>query len=150
MLEAFGCPGINLEETRWTHLNLVTDRGKTISQPDLADIIYHIFRCSDAHAQEIPVEYELLPKNGNNYVLGIDFVKQTLQLPESIVFALIAISVFSSANSHIKTNGSHSLNWTSQNGQFHEFPIKDWWGRESDVKAVIAKDPPIRVKLEGL
>lgn len=150
ILEAFGCPGINLEETKWTHLSLLGGNGKQILNPDLADIIYHIFRCADAHAQEIPVKYDLLPRKDNNILLGIDFVKKSLQLPESIIFALIAVSVFAAANKQIKSNGTHFLTWEDSKHKKYKFLIKDFWGKENELKAIINRSPPIRVTLEGL
>lgn len=150
ILEAFGCPGINLEETKWTHLLLTNTYGKQILNPDLADIIYHIFRCADAHAQEIPVEYDLLPREGNKIILGIDLVRKSVQLPESIIFALIAVSVFAKANSSIKSTGSHFLTWEDSQQNKYSFLVKECWGREIDLKSIIDKNPPIRIKIEGL
>jgi hypothetical protein len=53
LVEPFMNGGVNLEETRWSHITLDNGYGKVISDPDLADIIYHVFRCSHAHAREI-------------------------------------------------------------------------------------------------
>lgn len=74
IIERFIGEGLNLEETKLTNLNLVNDKGRPISNPDLADVIYHIFRCHHAHAKEIPIKYELLPSANGHYIWKIDRV----------------------------------------------------------------------------
>ena len=144
--------GINITETRFNNLKIDNGYGKLIVNPDLADIIYHIFRCNNAHAEEVSLNYELLPfEDGKSiWQLGTDVLK----MPLRIVWALLAVSVFAKANGSIKTQGEHFLSWGSETLGLgiHKFTIKDWWGKENEFKKFLSeKNPsPIKVRLEGL
>jgi len=59
LIEPFTGAGINLEETKWTNLNIDNGYGKKINEPDLADIIYHVFRCNHAHGHGVPPKFDL-------------------------------------------------------------------------------------------
>ena len=48
--------GYQLGEIRFTNVSLA----KTKS-PDLADIVYEVFRCSDAHGEEVPMAFPSVP-----------------------------------------------------------------------------------------
>ncbi len=150
IIERFIGDGINLEETQWTNVKLDNGHGKLIINPDLADIIYHIFRCSHVHGKEIPIGYELLPAEDglSTWVIGRD---SRVHMPERIIWALLAVSVFCKANSEIKTDGEYYLSWGSEKLGIGitKFVIKDWWGREDDLRAFFSERPCIRIKLEG-
>lgn len=149
LVEPFIGSGLNLEETKWTHITLDDGHGKKIIDPDLADIIYHVFRCSHAHAEEVPLRYELLPVSDgySTWAVGID--DGSLQMPERIIWALLAISVFSGVNSDIKTDGDYYLTWGSESLGIgiHRFVIKEWWGREDDMRGFLSQFNHIRVKM---
>ncbi len=75
-------------------------------------------------------------------------------MPEHIIWALLAISVFSKANRGIRTDGDYYLSWGSETLGIgiHKFIIKDWWGREEDFRLFLSRQNPNpnRVKLENL
>ena len=150
LIELFIGGGINLDETIWPDIKLDDGRGKIIQAPDIADIIYHMFRCKHAHCQEIPIEYELLP-SGDGYTEW-HIEANSVKIPDKVVWALIAVSVFSEANKDINTDTPHTLYWGSNTLGigFYSFPIKESWGREQDVKSILSAHKPIRVKLDGL
>lgn len=141
--------GLNLEDTKWENVP-ITEGKHQITAPDLADIIYHIFRCSHAHARAVPKNYELLPvEDGRSTWIAANGI---LQMPERIIWALLAVSVFSSANSGIQTAGNYYLSWGSERlgiGIF-KFVIRDWWGREDDFRSFLSRQNPVRIKLENL
>jgi len=152
IIEAMIGGGLNLEETPWKNLRenfrCYKENGRPIENPDLADVIYYIFRCNNAHGKEVPINYQILPcEDGRSGWIIADGV---LQMPERIIWALLAISVFSKANNNIKTSGNHYLTWGSESLGLgtKKFIIKDWWGREDDFKDFISKQNIIRVKLE--
>ncbi len=137
--------GINLKETKFNNLK-IKDGKNLISNPDFADVIYHIFRCNFAHCKDIPPNYELTPiKDGGliNWEIGDDLFR----IPESIILGLLAVSVFSKVNKHNNTEGVYYLSYKDK-----RFEIKDWWGREDDVRTILLDltPNPIVVKLEGL
>ena len=136
----------------FNNLEIKDDRGELINDPDLADVIYHIFRCYNAHAKEVPINYELLPiEDGKSYW---EMGNNVLKMPQRIIWALLAVSVFAKANSAIKTKGEFYLSWGSETLGLgiHKFIIKDWWGKEKEFKKFLSeKNPkPIKVKLKGL
>ena len=142
--------GINQIETIFSNLKIDNGNGQLINNPDLADVIYHIFRCNSAHAKMISLNYELLPvKDGESrWEIGDDILK----MPERIIWALLAVSVFS--NKLIKTDGDYFLTWGSESLGLGiwKFYIKEWWGKEDEFRSfLIDKNPnPTRVKIEGL
>ena len=151
LLEAFCSAGINLEETKWTNVKLDNGHGKLIVDPDLADLIYHKFRCSQAHAEEIPVGFELIPviNNTSKWIIGIQ--DGSVRMPAGVIWGLLAIAVFSKVNSGIPTQGEYFLTYSSgASGVDEKFLIRDWWGREDEVKVILARYPRPRVKLQGL
>lgn len=150
LIERFIGEGLNLEDTKFTNLKLDNGYGKFISEPDLADVIYHIFRCNHAHAKEVPVNYELLPSTPGYYPWKIDRVNNGLQMPDTVIWALLAISVFCEANANIKISSEHFLSWGNNNYGIIEFKIKDYWGKEDLLKQFFQDKPSIRVKLDKL
>jgi hypothetical protein len=147
IIERFIGEGLNLEDTKFTYLKLDNGYGKLIDKPDLADIVYHIFRCSHAHAREVPVNFELLPYQDAHYVWKLDLVNNELKMPETIIWALLAVAVFCKGNNKINTQGEHELRWGNQSMGITAFPLKNWWGREDDLKSFFADKPEKRVKL---
>jgi hypothetical protein len=73
-------------------------------------------------------------------------------MPELIIWALLAVAVFSKANSNLKSEGDYYLAWGSKaiGIEKQHFPIKDFWGREDDIKALLSSHKPTRIKIEGL
>ncbi|MHB1949481.1 MAG: hypothetical protein ACYCQI_15390 [Gammaproteobacteria bacterium] len=150
VIERFIGEGLNLEETKFTHLNLIDEKQRAISNPDLADVIYHIFRCHHAHAEEIPINYKLLPTKDGHHSWEINILNNGLLMPETIIWSLLAVAVFSKANVGIKTTGEHYLTWGSEEVGITTFIIKDCWGKEDLLKEFFSDKPQIRVKLENL
>lgn len=144
--------GLDTMGSLLNNLRIDSDNGEYINNPDIADVIYHLFRCHNAHGKEVPLNYELLSvKDGESrWLIGPDILK----MPNRIIWALLAISVFAKANSAIKTDGDYCLTWGSETLGLgiEKFTIKDWWGREEDFKTFLAKKnpKPIKVKLDGL
>lgn len=137
--------GINLEETIWSNVEVDNGYGKIINNPDLADIIYHIFRCSHTHGKEVSKNYELLPMVDGKLAWQVG--GGIIRMPILIIHALLAVSVFSKVNNGIKTSGNYYLPLGKE-----EFIIKDWWGKEDDFRSFLSKKipNPTRVKIDGL
>jgi hypothetical protein len=57
ILGPMGIPGVNLVETRFPVK--ILGRPPSAGNPDVADIIYSIHRCSHAHGDELPDGFEL-------------------------------------------------------------------------------------------
>ncbi len=132
-------------------------------QPDFADLIYHIFRCSTCHGDEIPINYELCFVQGVNITrssLGIE--DGCLNLPTRLIFGLLAACVFNAHSKDIRSDDTYFLSYdtkkvVSQNflrtcgytlstiflqpGEVTEFPLSEWWGREADIRNFLQSVP---------
>ena len=131
--------GLNLVESRFSNVQLGKNRS-----PDLADIIYEIFRCSHTHGDEVPACFSTVPTVGpfgSNWLLA----RGELHMPDRIIWALLAIAVFSKANAGERSHGTYYLSLGND-----QFPICDWWGREDDFRPVADQYNQTRVKLDKL
>ena len=136
--------GINFNETKWHNMRAEDGHGKVLKDADIADIIYHVYRCGQVHGNEIPKHYKLLPRNSDG-TLAYHIAKGVLNIPETIIWGLMAICVFSSANADISTDKGHFLTLGG-----NRFSISDWWGLEESFKPIALKYNLTRITLEGL
>ena len=142
--------GLNLEETRWQNLRIDDGNGKVIVDPDFADIIYHVFRCTHAHAGEVAAGFELLPvQDGHSRWIVADGV---LKMPERVIWSLLAVSLFCRANSDVSSATPHYLTWGSDSLGIgiHKFLIAEHWGKEDGFREFLTSYPQIRVRVDGL
>lgn len=139
LLEPMVGAGLNLVDTRFENVPIPGNPA-----PDFADIIYKIFRCTNAHGDEIPRAYHVTKSHGGFRSLWA-LTKDELHMPDRVVFALLAIAVFSRANAGLKTVGEH---WLALGDE--RFKVKDWWGREDDFRPVAARYNQTRVTLAAL
>lgn len=123
-------PGINLVETRFP---VPVARPKANGgQPDIADVIYGIHRCTHGHGEELPSGFEMIED-----VATLDGITRTrvekgkIQLSDRTVFGLIAVAVLSPANVGQTVPKGYHL---SLNGVRME--INDWWGRSADFSQI--------------
>lgn len=118
-------------------------QGKNTS-PDLAEVVYEVFRCGHAHGDETPLEFQITKSDGgffSEWELG----PNTLRMPDRILWALTGIAVLSRVNYRIR--GGEAC-WLSLGDE--KFPIAEWWGRENDFRPIAARWNTTRVKTEGL
>jgi hypothetical protein len=114
-----GMPGINLETTRWPVI--IGDN----KEPDVADLIYSIHRCSHGHGDDLPNGFELIREANNGTKRVTTLIEPgKVRLSDCMIFALLAIAVTSPVNEGLRAPES---NFLSFNGA--EFLINDLWGR---------------------
>lgn len=146
IIEAIVGYGIDLEKTTWGNIEVDNGFGNIVNNPKLADIIYHIFRCSNAHGESISKNYEfLLTKNNEiQWQVGGGIIK----MPQLVIQGLTAIAVLSKLN---KIEGEGSKNYYLSMGN-EKFFIKDWLGKEDDFKLLLSKNipNPTKVVINGL
>lgn len=142
ILGPMGCPGINVVETRWP---VRVDRPKAPGgQPDLADVIYGIHRCSHGHGEELPDGFEMLrDAAGPARQTRMQVQRGRVQLSDRIIFGLLAVAVMCPANIDQSVPEGYFLTFSTI-----KLPIKDWWGRAAYFPAVAAQDPVPLVKLD--
>lgn len=129
--------GINLEETTFPNVKL-----EKVRSPDLAEIIYEKYRCYLAHGDEIPAPYMMVSPPGpdqSEWIIGRD----QMNVPDRIIWALLALTVFCHANATERSEGDYFLTLGE-----HRFVIKDWWGREGEFRPIADLYNQVRVKMD--
>jgi hypothetical protein len=139
LLEPMIGAGLNLVETRFSNIQL-----RNSSSPDLAEIIYEIFRCSHAHGEEVPAAFAVIPSEGAAYSRW-RLAHGELHMPDRVIWGLLAVAVFSRVNGGETSTGSYYLSLGDD-----QFPISKWWGREDDFRPVAERYNQTRVKLDRL
>lgn len=131
-------PGLNLNETRFSNVPL-----RNNLNPDLAEIIYEVLRCSHAHGDDVPLRFKCTESEGDKSHWFL--ADGELHMPDRVVWALLAVAVFSKVNAGERTTGDQ---WLSLGD--YRFQIAEWWGREDAFRAFAEQSNKTRVKLEGL
>lgn len=131
--------GLDLIETRFSNVHLRNNHS-----PDIADVIYEIFRCAHAHGDEVSPSYSIIPTEGS-VVSKWKFGHGELHMPDRIIWALLAIAVFSKVNGGEKSVGAYYLSLGDD-----RFPVCDWWGREDDFRPVADQYNQTRVRFDKL
>lgn len=128
--------GLNLEETKWQNLNIDNGNGEIIKEPDFADIVYHIFRCSNAHGKGIPLNFEFTEDIDGKHTWRIS--NDYIAMPKKVIWALISVVVFSKVNNNIQTNTGYELTWGSESLGIgtYKFPLQVYFGEEDVLKKV--------------
>lgn len=139
LLEPMVTPGINLVDTRWGNVPLSKQ-----PNPDLAEIIYEVHRCSHGHGDEVPGGFKFTRSVGTKESL-MEMSAGVLHLPDRLPFGLLAAAVLARVNRDQVVPDRYFLTLGEE-----KFTINDWWGRESDFRPIAAKYNQIRVHLQGL
>ena len=131
--------GINFVDTKFKNIQL-----KKNNSPDLAQIIYEIFRCSHAHGDEVPEAYSVCKSTGG---FGSEMIlaHNELHLPDRIVWSLLFVAVMAKVNHQERKAEPYYLSLGDE-----RFTINDWWGREDDFRPIASRYNQVRVTMEGL
>lgn len=140
LIESMLVAGLNLEETRFT--NVATTK---LANPDFADLIYNVFRCCHAHGDEVPEEFSVRPTFGP-YNSEWSFGAGSVQMPDRVVWALIAVAVLSKVNASLRSSGGSYFSLGDE-----RFLVAEWWGREDEFRSIAARfNSGPRVTIEKL
>lgn len=151
ILGPMGAPGINLVDTRFP---VKVKRPKAAGgQPDIADIIYGIHRCTHGHGDELPNGFELIsnvagPQGFTETIIKKGTIKPSegsIQLSDRMIFGLLAVAVLSPANEDQKVPDGYHLTFGRKP---LTLPINEWWGRAKDFPKIAATEPMPLVKLD--
>lgn len=90
-------------------VEIYDERGKLIGGaegPDVADIIYHMFRCEIHHGKPIPIRFSLMCSafDGGIYLQGAQKENASLMLPQNLIIGLLGICLFCKDNTDLKAN----------------------------------------------
>jgi hypothetical protein len=145
ILGPMGAPGIDLVETRFP----VTVKGPTAQdgKPDLADVIYGIHRCCQAHGDALPDGFELLRDvAGPKRLTRMLIERGKVRISDRVIFGLLAVAVLSPANRDQVSKEVEGYFLTF--GESAKLVINEWWGRANEFPAIVAQDPAPQVKLD--
>jgi hypothetical protein len=138
VLGPMGVPGINLVETRFP---VKVAKPKALGgQPDMADLIYGIYRCTHGHGNELPGGFELIQNAAgpDNYT-RMEFTKEgRARLSDRIIFGLLAVAMLSPVNTDQKVPDGYYLTFGAE-----KLMINEWWGRVADFSGVVARGNPM-------
>jgi len=142
ILGPLGIPGIDIVNTRWpVKIRRATAVG---GQPDIADVIYSVHRCTQGHGDELPDGFELIPNAaGPARVTIIEVARGKVRLSDRIIFGLLGVAVFSAVNADQKVPDGYHLTFAEM-----VLPINEWWGRAVDFIELASKEPMPNVKMD--
>ena len=133
VLGPMGVPGINLEDTRFP-VKVAKPKAPG-GQPDMADLIYGIHRCTHGHGDELPGGFQLIQNAAgpDNYT-RMEFTKEGgARLSDRIIFGLLAVAIMSPLNKDQRVPGNYYLTFGPE-----KLVINEWWGRVTDFSQVVA------------
>lgn len=103
--------------------------------PDIADIIYAKHRCSHAHGQALPREYEFID-DGRFPCMYIG--KDQVKLSRQVILGLLLIVILSPVNAESVNPKLDGLGISlGVDGEKRELIINDWWGQAERFRAEI-------------
>lgn len=137
ILGTMGMPGIDVENTRFpVHGGQIPKPKAAGGKPDLADIVYAVYRCSHAHGEALPGGFEMIPDAHVQGVTNLEIVNGAVRLSDRMIFGLLAVPVLAPVNAgQVVPDGYHLTLGTDV------LEISEWWGRAADFPALAAKYP---------
>jgi hypothetical protein len=140
LIELMALNGLDLEKT--TFHNFVIPK---VANPKFGDLIYHLIRCSLVHDTGLPGSVRFEP--GNKVTLADNFIS----LPISVFWGLLSIVVFAKVNALEKSAGEYFLSYTEPDLTIeHKFLIREYWGKEDEIRLLYQKHVTTRVELISL
>lgn len=142
---AWAAPGINLADTRLP----VRMKGTPTTPdglPDVADVIYSI-RCAHDHGDELPDGFAFVPyqtrPDGRSSLVTITIVNGSVRLSDLTIMGLCMVAVAAPDNTTQQIPPDY---YTEFGGR--RLPIRDLWGKEQELRSLIATFPVPPVKLD--
>jgi hypothetical protein len=145
ILGPMSLPGIDLTETRFpVCVKRPTAPG---GQPDMADVLYGIHRCTHGHGDELPGGFELIPDARSGRITRTIAMKGAVRFSDRLIFGLVAIAVLSPVNVGQKAAEGSFLTYSTHSG-YVKLSINEWWGRIADFLTIVGASPMPLVKMD--
>ncbi|WP_156665361.1 hypothetical protein [Rhodococcus phenolicus] len=124
-----GMPGIDPENTRFA----VRHNGERWKM-DIADVVYHIHRCTHGHGDELPDGFELVRYDPNsglpNRLIGEN---GSIRLSTSVIFGLLVVAITDPSNADQSIPLDYFLLL-----EHMKFFVHDWWGQRDEFRVALA------------
>ncbi|MEL7893931.1 hypothetical protein [Vreelandella neptunia] len=139
LIEFMSLGGINLDDTKFENFPITEGVRKPITEPDFADLMYHVVRCGLVHSDSLSKGFSF---HNEGSLLIAD---KMITFPASVVWGILSIAIFCPSNKNEMTASSY---WIG----FHEnrLVINDFWGNEAIAKHLAGRYPMPRVTLTNL
>jgi hypothetical protein len=153
LLEPFVGAGLNLDDSIFPSI-AHPGEDRIIESPDLADIVYHLYRCTLAHGGELGIDFGLIESEGEGHHAWIFKNDGSIfRAPSGVLWALIALVLFAKANKDIITSSNHFLTWGGgppvPEGKYYTFDVDVFWGAEETVRAFFTKLEFLRITIDS-
>jgi hypothetical protein len=132
ILGPMGAPGINLNDTRFP----VAVQKPTASggEPDLADVIYGVHRCTHGHGDELPDGFDLIPDaRGPSGITNMAVERGKARLSDRVIFGLLAVAILAPVNQDQTVPSGYFLTFADK-----KLEINEWWGRGEDFLRIVS------------
>lgn len=137
ILGPMAAPGIDLENTRFpVKIERPTAPG---GQPDFADVIYGIHRCTHGHGNELPEGFALIrdaqdQPGATHMELSRD---GAFRMSDRVIFGLLAVAVLNPVNKDQSAQGYYLMY------ERQVLLLDKWWGRAANFPAIVAAGTPL-------
>lgn len=142
ILGSMAAPSLDLTNTRWpVRVNRPTAPG---GDPDFADVVYGVHRCTHGHGDVLPDGFELIENaRGAAQFTTLQISPGKVQLSDRTIFGLLAVAVLNPANANEQIAPDYFLSYGETRLLIHE-----WWSRADDFLSLVAAKPAPAVALD--
>jgi hypothetical protein len=141
ILEPFSLTGLDMANSKYPAIEIDTDNDKKIDNPDTADIIYHCYRNALAHGHDLSKKFVLSqPVSALSQGWNFHFGNGRVHLPVNIVWAIIAVVVFSKENKDLKKFTGSYLSLAIDDKAIN-FTVGLLWGQEDLIRQFFLNNP---------
>lgn len=167
LLEPFTGMPKNAIKRRYPNIQLFDEHDCKVGNslgPDIADIIYHIFRCNIHHGNGIPLKYQLTPSMDLFNIMLVGENNGVVMLPATLITGLWAICLFCKSNSGLGKDSDFYITFDSsvvvscnvqvnekdkivqlypliKKGDVLKFDLAKYFGKEDEIKQIFSTLP---------
>ncbi|MCV7198829.1 hypothetical protein [Mycobacterium angelicum] len=128
IFHVMAAPGVDFETTRFP---IAVKSDLPDGRPDIADVLWGIYRYGHGHEDELPKGFELTRHGSRDEKVSI-WRDGKIQLPAAAALGLLAIAVFAPENKGESVPIDYKLSWYQ-----HDFQISGWWGWQDHFREII-------------